>query len=323
VSPVPASPDGAKELNRSNSSVGLPSSSRRSEFSLSSFPEPPMTFTATANGIPSPTSAFKAHFDSDEQQPKSRTKTDSVAFPRIPALNDYPSIPQSMPNSPGRSSSDTGNMPSGISRMKVDSAGTQYDVTSFIGNLTTPGFKKGPAFDNMTVIDSDDGVSELNGSTPRTTMSTSPMTPNGALSSLSPTDVEKPMPALPPLATTSALGPQTDAPNQQVHKRNISANVLPSLSIDSSSDRQGNTSPHLLTGDNVARAAEVVGASGKRRAPPAGGLPARPRLAISGPKAPPLDGKGDQAPSAFEKPRRPPLILQQAAGKPPGIGGPF
>jgi hypothetical protein len=138
---APASPDGPKELNRSNSSVALPSSSRRSEFSLSNFPEPPMTFTATANGIPSPTSTLKARFDSDdERRSKSVVKTEGITglpLPKMPALSDYPSTPQSMPNSPGRNSSDTGNMSSGVSRMKVDSAGTQYDVTSFIGSALT------------------------------------------------------------------------------------------------------------------------------------------------------------------------------------------
>lgn len=41
------------------------------------------------------------------------------------------------------------------------------------------------------------------------------------------------------------------------------------------------------------------------------GLPSRPRIAISGPRPPPLDGKDEQAPGAFERPRPPPLILSQ------------
>jgi hypothetical protein len=137
----PVSAGGAKELNRSNSSVGIPSS-MRSEFSLSNFPSPPLTFTATANGIPSPTSTVRAPFDTSEKR-RSRfiSKSDGVTglpLPRMPVLNDYPSTPQSMPDSPGRNSGDdAGDMSGNVSRMKVDSAGTQYDVTSFIGSALT------------------------------------------------------------------------------------------------------------------------------------------------------------------------------------------
>ena len=139
--PAPASSPMPKDLNRSNSTVTLPSSSRRSDFSLSNFPEPPMTFTATANGIPSPMSTSKQSFDTDdERRSKLTIKADgatSLPLPKMPILSDYPSTPQSLPNSPGRNSSDTGNMSGNVSRMKVDSAGTQYDVTSFIGSALT------------------------------------------------------------------------------------------------------------------------------------------------------------------------------------------
>jgi hypothetical protein len=116
-------------------------SSMRSEFSLSNFPSPPLTFTATANGIPSPTSTLKAPFDrNEERRSRLMSKSDGVTglpLPRMPVLNDYPSTPQSMPDSPGRNSEDTGDMSGNVSRMKVDSAGTQYDVTSFIGSALT------------------------------------------------------------------------------------------------------------------------------------------------------------------------------------------
>jgi len=275
----------------------------------------------------------------------------------MPVLNDYPSTPQSMPDSPGRNSGDdAGDMSGNVSRMKVDSAGTQYDVTSFIGNLTTPGFKKSPAFDKLTVIDSEDGFSEVNGSeaTPRTAITilasnsnivSSPrqmyvdigsdidlsaipgsvVASDGALTSLTQADVEKPVPKLPSQTTRYTPEPQITASNRPTHHRKFSSNALNSLSIDSSSDSHSSTAPYQSAGGNIG-ATEEVGASGRRRAPPAGGmtgLPVRPRLTISGPKAPPQDGKGDQAPSAFEKPRPPPLILQQTNGKPPGIGGSF
>jgi len=203
----------------------------------------------------------------------------------------------------------------------------------------------------LTVIDSEDGFSEVNGSeaTPRTTMTMLVSNPttvssprqmyvdtgsdiapsaipgpvvasDGALTSLTQADIE-----LPSQTTRSTPEPQITASNRPTHHRKFSSNVLNSLSVDSSSDSRSSTAPYQSAGGNIG-AIEEVGASGRRRAPPAGGmtgLPVRPRLTISGPKAPPQDGKGDQAPSAFEKPRPPPLILQQINGKPPRIGGSF
>jgi len=147
---------------------------------------------------------------------------------------------------------------------------------------------------------------------------------DGALTSLTQADVEKPVPKQ-PSQTRSTPEPQITASNRPTHHRKFSSNALNPLSIDSSSDSHSNTTPYQSASGNTG-ATEEIGASGRRRAPPAGGmtgLPVRPRLTISGPKAPPQDGKGDQAPSAFEKPRPPPLILQQTNGKPPGIGGSF
>jgi hypothetical protein len=153
-----------------------------------------------------------------------------------------------------------------------------------------------------------------------------PVVPSdGALISLTQADIELPVPKQPSQTTRSTPEPQITASNRPTHHRKFSSNVLNSLSVDSSSDSRSSTAPYQSAGGNIG-ATEEVGASGRRRAPPAGGmtgLPVRPRLTISGPKAPPQDGKGDQAPSAFEKPRPPPLILQQTNGKPPGIGGSF
>lgn len=347
--------DRSKDLNRSNSSVGLPSSGL-SEFSLSNFPEPPLTRTSTVVSLSSPTSTLKIGFDrSDERRSILTNAIIDLPLPRMPVLNDYPTTPQSLLDSPGRNSGDI-NMSGNLSRVKVNSAGTQYDVTSFIGNLTTPGFKKSPAFDRLTDIDSEDGGSEISGSvnTPQTAVimqvpnasgsasamrsiyinvgsalppfssersSSTVMVPGGALTSPAPASIEKPMPALPAQAIRSVPG------DRPAHKRNVSANILPSLPINNSSDSQSNAAQNLPAGGNVIGATEEAGVNARRRVPPAAlntiGLPTRPRLAVSGPKAPPQDGKGDQAPSAFERPRPPPLILQQASGKPPSNGGSF
>lgn len=91
------------------------------------------------------------------------------------------------------------------------------------------------------------------------------------------------------------------------HARKQSGNLL----VQSSTDSRSNTS-NLSLNSNRAGAGEIEVVIG-RRGPPAGGmgLPARPKLTISGPRLSPQDG---QAPSAFERPRPPPLILQQPNG---------
>jgi len=153
---------------------------------------------------------------------------------------------------------------------KFNSAGTQYDVTSFIGNLTAPGIKKGSTHSKLNGIDHEDGGSET---------------------TIKPT-----------------------------HGRKRSATILALVSTDDPPNSKNNA-PNLSTNGNFAGlgVGEVVT---KQRGSPAGatGLPVRTRLIISGPKRSPQDGNGEQAPSAFERPRPPPLILQQPNGNvmPPG-----
>lgn len=137
---VPASPivsrDASRSISRSMSSNGLPSSVR-SIFSLQDFPEPPATFASTSNGIPPippSSSSLKARADRSDQRRSRFTinvEPPSLPVPKIPAIYDYPSTPQSMPVTPGR---DSGETISPRLRTKVNSAGTQYDVTSFIGS---------------------------------------------------------------------------------------------------------------------------------------------------------------------------------------------
>lgn len=129
-----ASPGGSR--NRSNSTLGMPSS-LKSEFSLSNFPDPPETFPNTpANGSPVPTAALNIRSTPKyDNRARLNLRTENIgdlAPPRMPVLNDFPNSPQSMPGSPNRSSDESA---INMSRMgKIDSAGTQYDVTSFIGS---------------------------------------------------------------------------------------------------------------------------------------------------------------------------------------------
>ena len=102
--------------------------------------------------------------------------------------------------------------------------------------------------------------------------------------------------------------------------RSVVKSVLPSISVDSSNSIPAVSQdlprlPFLSTGGNVVSSDGNGEVLGRRRPPPKGamGLPERPRLAISGPRPSPRDGKDPQAqgPSAFERPRPPPLILPQ------------
>lgn len=101
------------------------------------------------------------------------------------------------------------------------------------------------------------------------------------------------------------------------HSRKESGNIVVQPSMDNRPSAQDYT-PDLSINSNRAGAGKGEAVS-KRRGPSAGvmRLPARPKLIISGPRLSPQDG---QAPSAFERPRPPPLILQQPNGiiTPPG-----
>jgi len=259
-----------------------------------------------------------------------------LPLPRMPVLDDYPTTPQSLPDSPAHNSRDT-NMSGNMSRMKINSAGTQYDVTSFIGKLTTPGLIKGPAFDRLTDIDSEDNGGDNSTRTtvimqvpnpPDFTSTARPInidagpaifpsaiTPSsepvvafsGPLTLLRQACVDKSMPALPPQAMMAAPEPQMNALNRPAHKRKISSNILPSFSMNSPLYSTRNVTPYHSAGENVTGATENANVNERRHGM---GLPEKPRLTICGLETPLQNGKTVQAPGAFERPRPPPLVLQ-------------
>ena len=103
------------------------SGSGRSEFSLSSFPEPPEVSTSP----PSPGSLGPLR--ARQKQPRIMRKDDELAVPAItiPVENDV-TITSTEPASTESEMFDR------TSRaQRLDSAGTQYDVTSFIGGELT------------------------------------------------------------------------------------------------------------------------------------------------------------------------------------------
>lgn len=123
-------PSNGKDRRSSALAIAEPSATR-SEFSLSSFPEPPTMLNSASVSLVSISASTARADGSDEGRRRSILKADgvpSLPLPRMPILDDIPTTPQSIPHSPGGDEVVTS------SRMgKFDSAGTQYDVTSFIG----------------------------------------------------------------------------------------------------------------------------------------------------------------------------------------------
>ena len=127
-----ASPCASKD--RSNSTLGRPSS-LKSDFSLSNFPDPPdppeIDQITSTNGLPLPTvvSDIRLNADGRVRLNLQTDNLDNLAPPRMPVLNDFSNSPPSLLGwgSDGSAIS--------MSRLgKINSTGTQYDVTSFIGS---------------------------------------------------------------------------------------------------------------------------------------------------------------------------------------------
>ncbi|KAJ3737080.1 hypothetical protein DFJ43DRAFT_1049120 [Lentinula guzmanii] len=223
----------------------LTTSSARSDFSLSHFPDPP-----TADF---PIRASFATMRASRSKRQSRrdvpTSFDTSSF-------DIPSLPNTPTRlAPGRS---------------FGSNATQYDVTSFIGHLTRPSLIDGPVHaDAATPIassgDATNDVKDKDKSENR--ISDTPNVEDSA-----PSTKQNPYPQLRPFF----LGNVTTSP---------------AVSSPLAEGAQGTT-------------AISVGA----RKPVRGrlALPSNPRPIISGPR----QSSPDQAPGAFESPRRPPSLSQ-------------
>lgn len=124
-----------QELDRSLAGLRSFSSTRRpsrvmslvSDFSLSNFPEPPIRANPTE-----PTSPLTIKPDSDPSRPAAveTTKDDSFMVDDITFQLVPPQMPMVDEEQVGRDSTESSVLPRG---MRLDSQGTQYDVTSFIG----------------------------------------------------------------------------------------------------------------------------------------------------------------------------------------------
>lgn len=166
-----------------------------------------------------------------------------------------------------------------------DSEGTQYDVTSFVGGLAGPtrgvfpeGNFRDPSF--LDEIDLEDET------TP--TITTSFSVPSRRL---------RPM----ILASTVTPRVSSDSPSEASASRAPDSNPL---TVDSSVAPMP-LRPFLLGTSSPLMPSSTMVPVGFRRIRAVSGR----RPTISGPRPPTPDGRGDQAPGAFERPRPPPLIL--------------
>ncbi|KAG6846014.1 hypothetical protein H0H87_011062 [Tephrocybe sp. NHM501043] len=233
------------------------SASNRSEFSLSNFPQPP---GVEVDGLPNSVKLEKL-------------------IGRARALRLEPIVPQgveikvddspSLPVSP--------NQFEGTSRM--ESAGTQYDVTSFIGGLTLPG--RSSALTTGSIIAPASGLATAN----------SPLSAVESEDESSPSETD---PAIRPmiLATTKIVASSgtvssKDRPRPVLLPRRAPTPLRP-----------------LLLGTTSADDVNVAALGSSSRIPI--GSRRRLRGEISVPSLP--QGDVEDAPGAFERPRTPPLL---------------
>ncbi|KAG2160002.1 uncharacterized protein EDB93DRAFT_1196810 [Suillus bovinus] len=128
------------EKLRQSSSTGAQT---MSDFSLSNFPSPPLS--ASWAPLPATLPAVKLRSKEDHLTrlrlgQGSISDTLGLPLPRIPAaLEDMPSSPRSDLASDSPCQEDNGMVPADAGRSyRFNSGGTQYEITSFIGDLTTP-----------------------------------------------------------------------------------------------------------------------------------------------------------------------------------------
>ncbi|KAG0709003.1 hypothetical protein DFH29DRAFT_993844 [Suillus ampliporus] len=280
-----------------------------SDFSLSNFPSPPW-LTSRVPSLPAPLPAVKLRLKEDRRV-RLRLRQDSTSDalglllpPRVPAaLTDMPSSPRSDLMSDSPYQEDNGILPADAGRSsRFNSGGTQYEITSFIGHLTTPGDHRKTTDRPLDESGENLGVDENHGSREVSHLPTTPLRPSplGAagllrlpsssirhrLSRLSMQTRLSPVPK-----SEEVSDPNLDSvvPPAQRRMRPL---ILPSMTITSPPNSQP-----LNTG------------SGARPSRGMTSLPQRPQLGSDFRVPRPLP-EDVYAPGAFERPRPSPLILR-------------
>ncbi|KAJ6575378.1 hypothetical protein B0H19DRAFT_1254936 [Mycena capillaripes] len=266
VMSIPAPPEPEPDLKVNDRALiqsmsSSKSASNRSEFSLSIFPDPPPV-----------------------EQPSILPGSAPLGRARDPP---FPSRARRQSRVPRSAVSDNLSAPASPERMRFDSAATQYDVTSFIGNLTIPGSEpKVEALDDVA----EKAESESDVETPIiTSNNTASVTLRPLLlSSMSPT-----ITSLPPATASSGVLPLNAQPS------NYEYPVLKPLLLGSAAPAV--PSP-LSVGAGARRTPGPSVFAGPRKPTRSGG----PRPIISVPRQ--LEDEQAEEAEAFEKPRRPPAF---------------
>ncbi|KAJ7597169.1 hypothetical protein C8J56DRAFT_919382 [Mycena floridula] len=259
--PTPAKPgllvSNRTQSSSSNSTAPRVESSARSEFSLSIFPEPPAT---SATEIVAEKVAVAG--PRPQRVPPLRTA--------LRTTDDFPSVPNS-PSQPGMGS-------------RLDSAGTQYEITSFIGHLTLPSGQRPQSSYAQELSDVESGdETPIQASNP----SALALRPILLGSTLQPT-------------TATSLGPATASSGVMSAPGNRSSVAM----------QQSALRPFILGTSGQAvpiNRPGVVPIGPRTRARSGSATTGKSRPNISGPK--PQGDEEDQL-GAFERPRPPPLVFQ-------------
>lgn len=195
-----------------------------------------------------------------------------------------------------------------------------------------PTSKKNSTTNQLANTQFEDEGSEFNNSG-STNVPVLPVHPQNAIWHTKPTHLDDSASFLPPDAVAVSYGPATASsgiltarPSFSDEESRMARTVAAQMSrtpLIGSSLSQAIPTAELITNNLLSNlhsstisylSAASDGSLGtRRRPPPAGSLPSKPRLTISVPKPALLDNTGNSL-SAFEKPRPPPLIFTQTTG---------
>lgn len=278
------------------------SNDNRSEFSLSIFPDPP--FRGTMKFPPSPSFRPQSSEGARAEVPR---RSSELTSPPLASKFPEDAITPQRPMRP-------------TTRFGSNASGSQYDVTSFIvsesphilrfvlrtltliPDLTSPvvddqGVSKGLVEGDAERPDSP-VVSTGTGASAqalRPLILGSSMSSITSLPSFGPATTSSGL--LPPAAVVSNSPPQAAVPDYEYP-------VLKPFLLGTASTTPSSSSP--LAGRKTGTTENSVFISPRKNIRGPG---KRPKVTISGPRLSMRDGKGEEAPGAFERPRPPPLVM--------------
>jgi len=246
------------------------SAANGSEFSLSILPDPPPVERSSVFSDPLPMVRAK---DPPFGNPRARAGRQS-RIPRSALSGEGLSVP----GSPAE-------------HTRFNSAGTQYDVTSFIGDLTTPGPTSEPkmsALGEVAETESDIESPVISTATPGSAATLRPLLLNSAAPSIT---------SLPPATASSGVltsnSSQPTTYEYPILKPLLLGSAAPAVSSPLSGGARRTPGPSVFSGPRrPARSGQGLG-----------------RPVISGPRQ--LEDEQAEEAEAFERPRKPPAVNLQ------------